>query len=404
MIERLKAFIECRAKEINILRSYSEAQTSQALVLPILYNLGWDIYNPVEVFPEYTTENKRVDFALQIDDAPKVFVEVKKCGANLREHQSQLIEYAQWSGVPIGILTNGLIWQIFLPMKAVHWQERLVCSLEIENSDPVAFTRKLIALLSKKQIISGEAMQSAETIFRSHRNLNLLKNNLPKAWNKIILESNEVLIRTLAETTKKLCQVMPDENTVRDFLQSNRDYILIPQMHIPSPKNGINPKTSVGRISKTSDGQRKKRDLQLEAALKQGLGNYLQKKWGSFQKKGQSQLIFTDSNKRVLCIYSSFKRDQTRWFWGVLQKNLRNWGSNDYLALILEDDKGDGYLFLMLDSTEAIYLFRKCSESKGNKKINMRIYSGGETRLQEWQDFSVKNRLQKLNIKIEGSE
>jgi len=149
------------------------------------------------------------------------------------------------------------------------------------------------------------------------------------------------------------------------------------------------------RRSKTTD--RKQRDTALEAALKAALGRQLRRKFGDFQSEGQSLLVFDKT--RVLCKYSSFHNEQSRWFWGVAKTYWQNWANSDYLALIFESEVGDKYSYLLLDSGEAQRLFSNCSESNDEKKINMRIYMDDqEAHLQEWKAFDVQGRTQPLRL------
>jgi len=142
---------------------------------------------------------------------------------------------------------------------------------------------------------------------------------------------------------------------------------------------------------------RKKRNTALEAALKNALGKKLEDQFGSFILEGESQLIFNGT--RVLCKFSSFHDDQSRWFWGVSKKYWQNWKLTDYLALIMKNETGDGHSYILMDSKEAQTLFNACSESAGEKKINMRIYMDDEiVRFQEWKDFDVETRSQPLEL------
>ncbi|ACL04918.1 hypothetical protein Dalk_3228 [Desulfatibacillum aliphaticivorans] len=142
---------------------------------------------------------------------------------------------------------------------------------------------------------------------------------------------------------------------------------------------------------------RKKRDTALEASLKYALGERLKDQFGLFELKGQSQLVF--DGVRVLCKFSSFHDDKSRWFWGVSKSYWQSWEPTDLLALIMENEDRDSYSFILLSSDEAQDLFNLCSESAGEKKINMRIYSNDNVvRIQEWKEFDVVVRSQSLDV------
>ena len=57
---------------------FDEAATKQFVVLPILTALGWNYANvdTLEVFPEFRVGNGKVDYALQNEGKPLVFVEI----------------------------------------------------------------------------------------------------------------------------------------------------------------------------------------------------------------------------------------------------------------------------------------------------------------------------------------
>jgi len=165
-----------------------------------------------------------------------------------------------------------------------------------------------------------------------------------------------------------------------------------------TPHKNHQPKTQPAVIRRSSSPSvRKQRDIPLERALKTALGGQLRTRFGTFVPKGQSQLIFNGA--RLLCKYSSFHKDQSRWFWGVSKTFWENWEETDYLALIFENENRAGYSYLLLNSDEALRLFGLCSESMGEKKINMRIYMDeGVVKFQEWKDFDVKGNTKALDI------
>lgn len=75
----------------------NEASISNGIVLPLLNDLGWPVFDPTVVAPEFTLEGRRVDFALcHPRNRPAVFVEVKQPGRS-EGADRQLFEYASTS-------------------------------------------------------------------------------------------------------------------------------------------------------------------------------------------------------------------------------------------------------------------------------------------------------------------
>ena len=75
------------------LSSLDESATKQGVVLRLLSLAGWNAFDVSEVVPEYTVGNRRVDYALRPGSSNSVFIEVKRPGENLENHQQQLLEY-----------------------------------------------------------------------------------------------------------------------------------------------------------------------------------------------------------------------------------------------------------------------------------------------------------------------
>jgi len=200
--------------------SFDEAATKQAVVLRILSFLGWDTFNIDEVHPEYSVGGKKVDYSLRYNGYNKVFIEVKKVAEDLEKHQEQLLNYSFQEGAKLAILTNGITWWFYLPLHEGSWEQRKFYTIEIYDQKLEDITQKFIDFLSKENVISEAAIKNGEYIYKSKQTTTLIKDTLPKAWDKLIREPDESLIELLAETTEKLCGHKPDNNTVNDFLHS----------------------------------------------------------------------------------------------------------------------------------------------------------------------------------------
>lgn len=152
-------------------------------------------------------------------------------------------------------------------------------------------------------------------------------------------------------------------------------------------------------IQRNRKSQKKARNLKKERELKLAVGKML--KWGDFNLISNSILDFQNSQKKVLCNYSSYSIEYDRWFWGVSRKYWSEWDDNFYLALLMENKDKESYSFLFLQPEDALHLFPMCSESGSDKKINLRFYkSDGMLHLQEWKEYDVKKNTRKINKKL----
>lgn len=228
MNEKLSTLFN-RIKADSDFLTVSEAQTSQGIVLPILNYLGWDVFNTNEVTPEYSVGGRRVDFALRIQSINKVFLEIKKTSENLENHQEQLVYYAFQQGVKLAILTNGITWQFYLPLEEGGWEQRRFFTIDLMEQSIEDAIEKFENLLSRKNIESGNAYQKAKSLYEGRQKNKIIKENLPKAWQKLISEPDEMLVELLNETLEKISGYKAENSQITDFLQN-----VFPQFSIGS--------------------------------------------------------------------------------------------------------------------------------------------------------------------------
>ena len=102
----------------------TEEATKNAFIMPFISSvLGYDIFDPTEVIPEFTADvgtkkNEKVDYALVLDDQVQILIECKKIGTTLSlENASQLYRYFACTKARIGILTNGQTWNFYMDIE-----------------------------------------------------------------------------------------------------------------------------------------------------------------------------------------------------------------------------------------------------------------------------------------------
>ena len=91
----------------------TEEACKNAFVMPFLNALGYDVFNPEIVVPEFTADvgvkkGEKVDYAVKQDGKITMLVECKCCGYDLaQQHMSQLFRYFSVTDARFAILTNG---------------------------------------------------------------------------------------------------------------------------------------------------------------------------------------------------------------------------------------------------------------------------------------------------------
>jgi hypothetical protein len=98
----------------------TEEATKTAFVLPFINTvLGYDVFDPSEVVPEFicdvgTKKGEKIDYAVMKDGTVQMLFECKKIGEALSiNHASQLFRYFHATNARIGILTNGQRYKFF---------------------------------------------------------------------------------------------------------------------------------------------------------------------------------------------------------------------------------------------------------------------------------------------------
>lgn len=96
----------------------TEEATKNAFIMPFIQALGYDIFNPIEVVPEFISDiglkkGEKIDYAIFKDGNPTILIECKHWKQNLSIHDGQLLRYFHVSKAKFGLLTNGIIYRFY---------------------------------------------------------------------------------------------------------------------------------------------------------------------------------------------------------------------------------------------------------------------------------------------------
>lgn len=97
---------------------HTEEATKNALIMPFIQALGYDVFNPLEVLPEMCCDigikkGEKIDYAIMKDDKPIMLIECKHWKQDLNLHDNQLLRYFTVSDAKFGVLTNGIIYRFY---------------------------------------------------------------------------------------------------------------------------------------------------------------------------------------------------------------------------------------------------------------------------------------------------
>lgn len=103
----------------------TEEATKNAFVMPFISTiLGYDVFDPLEVVPEFTADvgtkkGEKIDYAIMRDGEVQILIECKPSMGSLKiEHASQLFRYFSVTNARIAVLTNGVVWHFYTDLDA----------------------------------------------------------------------------------------------------------------------------------------------------------------------------------------------------------------------------------------------------------------------------------------------
>lgn len=149
LIDRMREISNQAPRQLDFIKT--EEATKNAFVMPFIQALGYNVFNPTEVVPEFTADvgakkGEKVDYAIMQNSKPIILIEAKSANSDLNdEHASQLFRYFNVTEARIGVLTNGLQYRFHSDLeKTGHMDEKPFLIVDILNFDarPFAQLRK----------------------------------------------------------------------------------------------------------------------------------------------------------------------------------------------------------------------------------------------------------------------
>lgn len=116
-IEQIKALAGLIPTRLGGVKT--EEATKTAFVMPFIAALGYNVFDPAEVVPEFIADvgikkGEKIDYAIMKDGKPTIMFECKHHAANLDfEHASQLHRYFNVAEARVAVLTNGIIYRFY---------------------------------------------------------------------------------------------------------------------------------------------------------------------------------------------------------------------------------------------------------------------------------------------------
>jgi len=191
--ERLIGLSEKVASLIDSVET--EEATKTALIMPFIRALGYDVFDPTEVVPEFTADvgvkkHEKVDYAVCRDGEPIILFECKTHGSRLESYSSQLYRYFSVTDARIAILTDGVRYLFYSDLKETNRLDSHPF-MRLDLSNPAAETVAQVAKLARDEFNLEAALRSAEEM--------LSINQIRAQLHKELADPSDAFVRLLTD-------------------------------------------------------------------------------------------------------------------------------------------------------------------------------------------------------------
>lgn len=170
----------------------TEEATKNALIMPFISALGYDVFNPLEVLPEMSCDigmkkGEKIDYAILKDGEPIILIECKHWQQDLNLHDNQLLRYFNVSNAKFGVLTNGIIYRFYTDLEKPNVMDEKPF-LEINMLD-----------------LKDTYIEELKKFHRSYFNIETILSTANEL--KYMSELKEVLSKETASPSPRICKI-----------------------------------------------------------------------------------------------------------------------------------------------------------------------------------------------------
>ena len=238
----------------------TEEATKNAFIMPFINILGYDLFDPTEVIPEFTADlglkkGEKVDYAIFQNGEPILIIECKNWKEDLNVHNSQLFRYFHVTKTRFALLTNGIEYKFYSDLEESNkmdekpFLEFNVCGVKestineiakfhksnfdvnkiVDNASSLKYTKEIKKILDKEfQEPSTEFVRHfANPVYSgrlTEKVMEQFKELVLKATNQYISEKvNDRLTSALNKETEKQQEQVVEEDTKSNVITTDEE-------------------------------------------------------------------------------------------------------------------------------------------------------------------------------------
>ncbi|MFT5617932.1 MAG: hypothetical protein ACI85I_001158 [Arenicella sp.] len=310
---------------------HTEEATKNAFIMPFIATLGYDVFNPTEVVPEFVADlgikkGEKIDYCIFKDEKPILLIECKHWKEKMDVHHTQLHRYFHVTEARFGLLTNGIEYRFYTDLDDSNKMDDkpfLEFSLEKFNENIVSEIKKF----QKDTFDEDGIFSNASDLKYSKQIREMLANELR--------EPSEEFVKFFAS---RIYDGSVRKNVLEQFT------VLVAKSAKSYMNEVVNERLRSaldGDQSASSDVEENgKEDLDDDEPLKDGVE--------TTQEELEGFMIIQAILRKVVALDRVFSRDTKSYFGVLLDDNNRKPicrlhfnSSNKYISLFDEDRKGE---------------------------------------------------------------
>jgi len=337
----------------------TEEATKNALIMPFIQALGYDVFNPMEVVPEYCADigetasgikkGEKVDYAIMKDGCPIILIECKWHGEKMEYHNDQLFRYFHTSKAKFGVLTNGIIYQFFTDLDEANKMD----STPFLEMDMLNLRDNIVEEVKKFQ----KSYFNIEQAFNSASELKY-NSQIKKIFSKQIAEPDETFIKFFAG------QVYPGRLTEKILSQ-----------FAPLVKKSLNQYITDQVTDRLQNALVKEEEVRKQSVVEQELPNVQE----------ESKVVTTQEETEAFLLVKTILRS------AVDSARLSYKDTQNYLAVLLDGNTRKTICRMWLNGQKKYISF--IDDNKKDVKFEISklddIYHYGEMLVKSVKDFDV---------------
>jgi hypothetical protein len=206
----------------------NEEHVRLSLVARLLIELGWNPWNPAEVYTEFLPapdeDSTRVDVALLLSKHfPSVFIEVKapdKLQGEIRQFEYQLRDYNRNNTALFTIITDGQRWRFYFSQTGGEFSKKCFKTLDLLTDEFDDLESAFRTFLSKSEIANGSARRNAESYLQLSQEQKAMEDAMPQARKAVLEPPYPNLPEAIVNLVVNVCPAVTLEKAAR-FIQKS---------------------------------------------------------------------------------------------------------------------------------------------------------------------------------------